>query len=234
MKKKAVELIAFSPHPVDIELGMGGTLASMISDGKEVVFVICTNGDKASSDPDIMPEELALIRKKEQLKAAKLLGVNEVVFLNYPDLGLVYSPGFRNDIVRLILEYRPRIVATCDPYQRYLSNPDHRVTGQVVMDAVWPCVLAPNTYRDLIREGYELHKVQEVWLWATEDPNYYCDITDTFDTKFAALKCHLSQIEDPPKADFVELVNGAAKKAAAGKNYKFGEAFHRLEVLQRL
>jgi len=53
VKKKAVELIAFSPHPVDIELGMGGTLASMIRDSKEVVFVICTNGDKASSDPTL-------------------------------------------------------------------------------------------------------------------------------------------------------------------------------------
>jgi LmbE family N-acetylglucosaminyl deacetylase len=234
MKKKAVEILAISPHPIDIEMGMGGTLASLIREGKEIVFVICTNGDKASSNPDIMPEELALTRKQEQLKSAKLLGVKEVIFLNHPDLSLVYSSEFRKEIIRLILEYRPRIVATCDPYQRYLSNPDHRVTGQLVMDAVWPCALAPNTYRDLIREGYELHKVQEVWLWATEEPNYYRDITDTFDIKFAALKCHVSQIEDPPKADFIELVTGAAKKAAMGKNFKMGEAFHRLEVLQRL
>ena len=234
MKKKAAEILAFAPHPLDIEMGMGGTIARFIREGKNVVYVICTNGDKTSSDPNMMPEELAVIRKQEQLNAAKLLGVGEVIFLHYPDLGLSYTPEFRKDILRLILEYRPEIVATCDPYERYLSNPDHRITGQVVMDAVWPCALAPNTYRDLLRQGYKLHKVKEVLLWQTEEPNYYCNITDTFDTKMAALSCHKSQVGDPPETEFIELVTGLNTKAAAGQKYKLGEAFHRLEVLQRL
>ena len=234
MSKKTADILAFAPHPLDIEMGMGGTIAHYIREGKNVVYVICTNGDKASSDPNMMPEELALIRKEEQLNAAKYLGVGEVIFLHYPDLSLSYTPEFRNDIVRLILGYRPEIVATCDPYERYLSNPDHRVTGQVVMDAVWPCAQAPNTYRDLLRQGYELHRVKEVLLWATEDPNYHCDITDTFETKMAALSRYKSQIGDPPETEFVELVTEQSKKAALGQQYKMGEAFHYLKVLQRL
>lgn len=232
--KKSADILAFAPHPLDIEMGMGGTIACFIQEGKNVVYVICTNGDKASSDPNMMPQELAIIRKQEQLNAAKLLGIGEVIFLNYPDLNLSYSPEFRKDILRLILEYRPETVATCDPYERYISNPDHRITGQIVLDAVWPCALAPNTYRDLLRQGYELHKVKEVLLWATEEPNYYCDITDNFDTKIAALSCHKSQVGDPPETEFIELVTGINTEAAAGKHYKLGEAFHRLEVLQRL
>jgi LmbE family N-acetylglucosaminyl deacetylase len=102
------------------------------------------------------------------------------------------------------------------------------------MDAVWPCALAPNTYRDLLREGYELHRVKEVLLWQTEEPNYYCNITDTFSIKLAALSCHKSQVGDPPETEFIELVTGASKKAAMGQKYKLGEAFHHLEVLQRL
>ena len=234
MKKKAAEVLAFAPHPLDIEMGMGGTIARLIREGKNVVYVICTNGDKASSDPNMMPQELAVIRRQEQLNAAKLLGVGEVIFLNYPDLSLTYTPEFRKDILRLILEYRPEIVATCDPYERYLSNPDHRITGQVVMDAVWPCALAPNTYRDLLRQGYELHRVKEVLLWATEEPNYYCNIADTFDIKMAALSCHKSQVGDPTETEFIELVTGLNTKAALGQRYKLAEAFHRLEVLQRL
>jgi LmbE family N-acetylglucosaminyl deacetylase len=234
MSKKAADILAFAPHPLDIEMGMGGTIAHYIQEGKNVVYVICTNGDKASSDPDILPQELAVIRKKEQLDAAEYLGVGEVIFLHYPDLNLSYTPEFRNDILRLILEYRPKIVATCDPYQRYLSNPDHRVTGQVVMDAVWPCALAPNIYRPLLRQGYELHKVKEVLLWASEEPNYYLDITDTFDIKMAALSCHKSQVGDPPEAEFVKLATSQSEKAAEGQKYKLGEAFHHLEVLQRL
>lgn len=234
MKNKAADILAFAPHPLDIEMGMGGTIAQFIRAGKNVVYVIVTNGDKATSDPDMMPEELSVIRKQEQLAAAKILGISELIFLHYPDLSLSYTPGFRKDIIKLILEYRPETVATCDPYESYLSNPDHRVTGQVVMDAVWPCALAPNTYRDLLRQGYELHKVKELLLWATEEPNYFRDITDTFDIKMAALSCHKSQVGDPPDAEFIELVTGVSNRAAQGKEYKLGEALRRLEVMQRL
>ena len=234
MEKESAYILAFAPHPLDMEMGMGGMVAQYIREGKNIVYVICTNHDKASSDPNVMPEELAVIRKQEQLNAAKVLGISEVIFLGYPDLSLSYTPEFRNDILRLILQYRPEIVATCDPYQRYLSNPDHRVTGQIVMDAVWPCALAPNSYRDLLRQGYELHRVQEVLLWAPEEPNYYVDITDTFDTKLAALKCHKTQVGDPTDKEFIDLVTGQAARAAEGQEYKYGESLHRLEVMQRL
>jgi LmbE family N-acetylglucosaminyl deacetylase len=231
---KAVHMMAISPHPLDTEMGIGGTVAHMTREGKEVVYVICTNGDKGSSDPDIKPEKLASIREQEQLAAAKILGVNEVIFLRHPDLGLEYTPEFRKEILRLILEYRPEIVATCDPYQRYLSNRDHRILGQLVMDTVWPTALAPNTYRDLLEQGYQLHKVKEVLLWQTEEPNYRCDISDTFDTKLSALSCHKSQIGDPVESTFIEFLTGYSTRAAEGQDYKLGESFHRLEVLQRL
>lgn len=234
MSKKAVDILAFAPHPLDIEMGMGGKLTHWIREGKEIVYVICTNGDKASSDPDLLPQELAVIRKNEQLEAAEYLGVEEVIFLNYPDLGLSYTPEYRNDIIRLILEYRPHTVATCDPYQRYLCNPDHRVTGQIVMDAVWPCALAPNTYRPLLRQGYELHRVQEVLLWAPEEPNYCLDITDVFENKLKVLSYFKSQIGDPMEDEFIQYATKYAENAAESQSYEMGEAFHRLEVLQRL
>jgi len=234
MKKKAVYMLAFAPHPLDTEMGIGGTVASWTKEGKDVVCVVCTNGDKGSSDPAMKPEKLAKIREREQLAAAKLLGVREVIFLRHPDLGLEDTPEFRKEILRLILEYRPEVVATCDPYQRYLSNRDHRVLGRVVMDAVWPYAQAPNTYPDLLEQGFKLHKVKEVLLWQTEEPNYRCDITKTYDIKLVALCCHKSQIGDPVETTFVESLMEFSTKAAQGQNYKLGEAFHRLEVLQRL
>jgi LmbE family N-acetylglucosaminyl deacetylase len=234
VKKKTVYMMAFAPHPLDIEMGIGGTVACWTKEGKNVVCAVCTNGDKGSSDPNMKPEELARIREREQLAAAKLLGVREVIFLRHPDLGLEDTPEFRKEILRLILAYRPEIVATCDPYQRYLSNRDHRIVGRVVMDAVWPYALAPNTYPDLLEQGFKLHKVKEVLLWQTEEPNYRCDISETFDIKMAALSCHKSQIGDPVEATFLEELMNFTTQAAKGQNYKLGEAFHRLEVLQRL
>jgi LmbE family N-acetylglucosaminyl deacetylase len=231
---KKADILIFTPHPIDIEIGMGGTVTRWTREGKTVVYVICTTGDKASSDPNMTAEELAPIRKQEQLSSAKVLGVEDVVFLGYPDLGLKDTPEFRKDIIRLLLEYRPETVATCDPYERYLYNPDHHVTGHAVMNAVWPCLLAPNSHRDLIGKDYELHRVKEIMFYATAEPNYVSDITETFDTKMAALSCHKSQIGDPMETEFIELVTGMNKKAAEGQDFKMGEAFHRRDVLQRL
>jgi LmbE family N-acetylglucosaminyl deacetylase len=234
VKDKAVYLMAFSPHPADTEFGIGGTVAHMTREGKNVVYVVCTNGDKGSSDPNMKPEELARIREREQLAAARLLGVQEVIFLRHPDLSLEDTPEFRKEILRLILGYRPEVVATCDPYQRYLSNRDHRVLGRLVLDAVWPYALAPNTYRDLLGQGFQLHRTKEVLLWHPTEPNYRCNIDDTYDIKMAACRCHKSQIGDPVESTFVEYLMKLTVEAAQGQSYKLGEAFHRLEVLQRL
>jgi LmbE family N-acetylglucosaminyl deacetylase len=235
MNEKAVYLLAFVPHPIDAELGIGGTVARLTREGKDVVYVSCTSGETGSSDPEMKPEKLAGIREQQQLAAAKLLGVREVVFLRHPDLGLEETPEFRNEILRLILKYRPEIVATCDPYHRiYVSNRDHRVLGRVVLDAVWPTAQAPNAYLDLQKQGYQLHKVKEIWLWQSDQPNLQLDISDTFDIKKEAINCHRSQRTGPNTPELNAQAVERAVAAAKGQNFKYGEAFLRFEVLQRL
>jgi len=168
------------------------------------------------------------------LAAAKIIGVKEVIFLRHPDLGLEYTNEFRKEILRLILKYRPEIVATCDPYfPRYLSNPDHRATGRAVLDTVWPYTLAPNTYRDLLEQGFQPHKVKEVLLWSTEQHNYRSDISGTFDIKLAAVNCHQSQVSVIPPG-WAERLRERTKAAAKEEEYELAEGFYRIEVLQRL
>lgn len=235
MKKKGTYLLAFTPHPTDIEMGMGGTVARLTREGKDVVFVVCTNSETSTSNPEMKPDKLARIRKKEQLAAAEILGVKEVIFLEYPDLGLEDTPAFRKEILRLILKYRPEIVATHDPYYHiYQSNPDHRVLGRVVLDAVWPTAMAPNAYPDLQKQGYKLHKVQEIWLFQAEQNNFFMDITDTLELKRKAINCRGSERAASERQATEAGVVKRAKLAAKGRNYKYGEAFYRLEVLQRL
>jgi LmbE family N-acetylglucosaminyl deacetylase len=235
LKNKSTYMLAFSPHPIDTELGIGGTVARLTREGKEVVYVVCTNGDKGSSDPGLKAGKLAAIREQEQLAAAKILGVKEVIFLRHPDLGLEETPEFRKEILRLILEYRPEIVATCDPYHRvYISNRDHRLLGRVVLDDVWPSAQAPNVFPDLLEQGFQLHRVKEVWLWQSDQPNLFMDITATFDIKKEALKCHASQRNAPENPGFDDQVLERASAAAKGQNYKYGEAFLRMDILQRL
>ena len=138
MENKYTDVLVISPHPDDAEFGAGGTIAKWTREGKRVVYVVCTSGEKGTDDINIKPEELAKIREKEQLEAAKLLGVSEVIFLRYPDQGLEETPEFRKIIVTLIRKYRPKIVVTSDPYRRYIWHRDHRIVGRVVLDAVFP------------------------------------------------------------------------------------------------
>jgi LmbE family N-acetylglucosaminyl deacetylase len=228
--------MAIAPHPLDNDMGLGGTAARWVREGKDVIYVICTNGDKASSDPGVKPEELSLVRKQEQRAAAEILGIKEVIFLGHPDLALEYTPAFRKELLILMLKYRPQIVVVNDPYYRfrgYFTSLDHRTTGQATMDAVWPYLLAPGTYRELIEVGHEPHKVQEVLMWQTDNANFKVDITDTFDAKIAALRCHKSQVDTLPEG-WDERLRERAMEAAAGESYALAEAFHREEVLQRL
>ena len=235
MENKAVYALVVAPHPHDAEYAIAGKVAQWKREGKETVFVVCTSGEKGTSDPNKHPGMLAKTREEEQVASAKLLGVSKLVLLRQPDLFMEETPAFRHQILRLILTYRPEIVVTCDPlHQLRQSNPDHRVTGRVVLDAVWPYALAPNSYRDLLDEGLQLHKVKEVWLFQTEEPNLFIDISDTFDIKLAACACHKSTVGDPMTPGYDKGLRDQAKRAAKGQKYEFGEAFLRIEVLQRL
>ena len=227
---KPAQMMVVTPHPDDAEFGIAGTAARLTREGKDVIYVVCTNGDKGTSDPNMKPEELARIREQEQLAAAKLLGVREVIFLRYPDQTLEDTPEFRKEIVRLIRMYQPETVVTADPYRRYIWHRDHRITGQVTLDAIFPYARDFLAYPDLLEQGLQPHKVKEVLLWGAEDSNYRSNITDTFDIKIAALRCHKSQISDNPSTGLEERMRERHKMLAEGEDYELAEAFYRVEL----
>jgi len=221
------DILVVAPHPDDIEFGAAGAIARLIQEGKQAVYILCTSGDKGTSDRGITPEQLAAIREREQQAAAQLIGVREVVFLRYPDQGLEDSPAFRKDIVRLIRRFRPETVMTCDPYHRYVYHRDHRIAGQAVLDAVFPFARDYHAYPDLIQEGLEPHKVRELLFWASDDINYRCDITPAFDLKLGALRCHDSQVRELGIQDLDTWLRSRCSEMAGGEPFELAEAFHR-------
>ena len=229
---KPAHALVFTPHPDDAEFGVAGTVARWTKQGMDVVYAVCTNGDKGSSDPNMTPERLTEIREQEQMKAADVLGVREVVFLRYLDQGLEDTPEFREDLVRLIRKYRPDIVVTSNPYRKYIWHRDHRICGRAVLDAVFPYARDRLSYPDLIDEGLEPHKVKEVWLWGSEDANYRSDITETFDLKVAALCCHVSQVGSMPREDLEKRMSERYRGFAEGEDYELAEAFYKVEILR--
>jgi len=229
---KKADVLVITPHPDDAEFGVAGTVVKWVAEGREIVYAVCTNGDKGTSDYSMKAKALAEIREREQLCAAEVLGVREVIFLRHEDQSLEDTPEFRKEIVRLIRTYRPDIVVSADPYRRYIWHRDHRITGRVVLDAVFPYARDHLAYPDLLEEGLEPHKVKEVWLWAIADNiNHRSDITDTFDLKVKALRCHESQVGNDHLPDLEERLRQWAKERAKGTEYELAEAFHREEIL---
>ena len=231
MKVKLAQVMVVTPHPDDAEYGVAGTVVRWVNQGKEVVYVVCTNGDRGTSDAGVKPEELAKTRETEQIAAANLLGVREVIFLRHPDQGLEDTGDFRKEIVRLIRLYQPETVVTADPYRRYIWHRDHRITGQVILDAIFPYARDHLSYPDLMKEGIYPHKVKEVLLWGTEDVNHRSDITETFHGKLTALRCHKSQVGHIPPGELEKRLRERHRSLAEGENFSLAEAFHRVEIL---
>ncbi|MGD9006251.1 MAG: PIG-L deacetylase family protein, partial [Desulfobacterales bacterium] len=178
----------------------------------------------------LTPEALADIRQNEQRAAAEILGVREVVFLGYPDQGLEDTPEFRKQIVRMIRLYRPQKVVTADPYRRYIWHRDHRIAGQVTIDAVFPYARDHLAYPDLLEEGLQPHKVREMLFWASEDINYVSNITETFDLKLKALRCHKSQVRALKVSNLEDWLRQRCSDLAEGEDFDLAEAFHREEI----
>lgn len=231
MQVEPAQVMVVTPHPDDAEFGVAGTVARWVKEGKQVVYVVCTNGDKGSSDPNVKPEHLARTREKEQRDAADLLGVRDVVFLRHPDQGLEDTPEFRKQLVRLIRMYRPETVVTADPYRRYFWHRDHRIASQVTLDAVFPFARDRWAYPELIADGLEPHKVDEILCWASEDPNHWSDITETFDLKMAALRCHKSQLEQIPAEMLEQWMREHCRNIAGEQEFDLGECFHRAQPM---
>jgi LmbE family N-acetylglucosaminyl deacetylase len=198
----AASVLVILAHPDDPEFFCGGTIARWTSEGRQVSYCLLTRGDKGADDERVDPEELACLREREQRAAAAVLGVVDVRFLGLPDGYLTPDLTLRREVVRVIRQTRPDILVTCDPTNffpndRYINHPDHRAAGQATLDAVFPAAGSALFFPELLAEGLAPHKIQQVFVAMPQTANTIIDVTEHFDRKVAALRCHASQIGDP-------------------------------------
>ena len=124
-----------------------------------------------------------------------MLGVKDVVLLHHSDGELEDDAEFRKEIVRQIRLVRPDVVLCPEPYRKNLAwHRDHRIVGQVAIDAVFPAARDHLHFADLWeKEGLEPHKTGTVLFWGTEQPDTFIDINSSLETKTQALMAHRSQ-----------------------------------------
>src|SRR4029450_13077498 len=82
---QARSVLVVMAHPDDAEFMAGGLIGKWANEGKEINYVLCTAGDKGSSDPKMTQSRLAEIRRAEQREACNRFGAKELNFLGYED-----------------------------------------------------------------------------------------------------------------------------------------------------
>ncbi len=225
-------ILVILAHPDDPEFFCGASTARWVHAGHHVSYCVITCGDKGTKDMSLTSDDLCAMRQKEQRTAARVLGVNDVRFLNYPDGYLAPDLNLRKDITRVIRTMRPDILVTCDPQTLFtamgtLNHPDHRAAGQAVLDAVFPAARDHLNFIELWKdEKLEPHIVREVWVCGTLQPDVTLDVTETWEIKIQALYEHKSQIGEPEK--LAERMHNRRAPDSTAENPRYEEKFRRL------
>ncbi len=226
-----MRVLGVAAHPDDLEFGASGSFARWAREGAECYYLICTNGCKGTDDPKMTESKLIKIRRDEQIKAGKVLGLKGVFFLDHNDTELVPDLRLKKEIVRYIRKLKPDLVVTMDPTLVYssrgfINHTDHRAAGQATIDAVFPLARDRLTFSELEKEGLKPHNVNKLYLVNFDNHNEVVDISKTIETKLKALECHKSQISKSS----LGWVRKMGQMTGKEKGYRYAEAFVKLDL----
>jgi LmbE family N-acetylglucosaminyl deacetylase len=227
----AERVLAIAAHPDDIESWCAGTLALLSDQGAQICLLLVTAGECGSSDPTATREAVAAQREAEARKAARHLGIAEVVVLGYPDGGVEDTVALRGDLVAAVRRWQPSILFTHDPeqpYPPYLGHRDHRVVGRAALDAVYPLARDRLAFPEHEASGFAPHRVDAVWLFASRAATAAIDISASFERKLAARLAHASQT--PDAAALAASWRNRAERAGVVAGVPLAEAFTVLEL----
>jgi LmbE family N-acetylglucosaminyl deacetylase len=216
-------------HADDIEFGSAGSAAAWAAAGAEVTYCLVTDGGAGSNDQTVVRAELVERRKAEQREAAEIVGVKDVVFLDYPDGTLTPSLELRRELTRLIRRVRPDRVVIQDPTAvlisgdgfDYINHPDHRAAGEAALYAVFPSAETRPIFPELLDEGLEPHHVNELYLVMSDKANIAVDVTAVWDKKVRALLAHRSQVGE----DVADMVRRWDTETGKAVGVELAEAY---------
>ncbi|HEX5688524.1 MAG TPA: PIG-L deacetylase family protein [Roseiflexaceae bacterium] len=223
--------LAVMAHPDDVEFMAGGLVSRWARAGVELHYLLLTDGNGGSRDPNVTPEALAAQRRDEQRAAAALFGA-QCTFLGHQDGRLVADVPLRLQIARVIRQIRPDALLTSDPLlfytPSYINHPDHRAAAEAAMAAAMPIANTRLAAPELLQEGLEPHDVHEVYLASAAQPTLYVPLEEQdMQRKLASMGLHTSQIGG---WDFEGMLRGFATQTAAqarkaGVECELAEAF---------
>ena len=180
-----------SPHPDDIEIGAGASVAKLAAKGKQIAFLICTDGRYGTENLDegLSSEALAERRRQEALASAAVLGVRDVRFLNLSDGGFYEEEALLRGIAQAVSDFQPDILFAPDPAPSNEVHPDHLRTGRAAGQ------IACFAYNKGIMEQYGCRPapVKALAYYMTARPTGFIATTGLIRKQMAAVACHHSQ-----------------------------------------
>ena len=222
--------VAIAAHPDDLEYGAAGAFARWTRQGKDVSYVLVTSGEAGIDG--LEPGKAKSLREEEEHRAAAIVGVTQVEFLGGVDGAVEYGLTLRGDIAAAIRRLRPDIIVTMNFELTWgntgnVNHADHRAVGLAVLDA---CRDAGNRWM-FPTLGEPWKSTQAVYVFATQQPTHYVDVTDTMEAAVESLKAHRAYIDglgggfDPDT-----FLRGFARAAGEGAGCEMAVTFRRFNV----
>ena len=186
--------LAVVAHPDDLEYGCSAAIARWVDEGKSVVYVLASRGEAGIDG--LAPEEAGPLREREQVEAARIVGVSQVEFLDHPDGVIEYGVPLRRDLAAAIRRHRPELVITLNFAPSWPggepNTPDHRHVGLALVDAIGD---AGNRwiFRDLDLEPW--NGVRWMAVSGSATPTHAVDVTDGLDRGVASLEAHRAYLD---------------------------------------
>jgi bacillithiol biosynthesis deacetylase BshB1 len=177
-----VDVMAFGPHPDDIELGCGGTLIKLADAGSDVVLVDMTRGEMSTRGT-------VETRMAEAAAAAKIIGAVARENLGLPDGNLHVNEDAKRRVAQVIRQYRPKLVFI--PYFQD-RHPDHYHASELAYEGTF---LAGLTRYETGQERFRPDKVVYYMRWYEFEPTFIVDITQQFDRKTEAIYAYATQFK---------------------------------------
>ena len=221
-----VDILAIGAHPDDVELGCGGTLAKLISEGKKVAIVDLTQGELGTRGTNVT-------RAQEAASASEILGISARENLKMKDGFILNSEEYQIQIVKMIRKYQPEIVLANAVDDRH---PDHAKAAKLVSDACFLSGLV-KIETELDGEHQKQWRPKQVFhyiQWKHITPDFVIDISNFMEKKIEACLAYKTQFYDPDSKepmtpiatkDFLESLTYRAQDLGRLSGVEFAEGF---------
>ena len=177
-------------------------------------------------------EKIVDIRSREQQDAGKVIGVEDIVSLNYTDGELESNRNLLSDLVFCIRKYKPEIVFTHDPFRmNNFLHRDHRNLGFSVMDAIYPYARDHLHFPDQIKGNIQPYKVKKLLFWGSDKPNVTVNVTGFENKKVESLSMHKSQLPGLSLgSEYGKNLLNRLRDSSGNFSFEYGESFRMIEA----